>query len=121
MIIQRLFSEKGKKDKKKAKIATGLAFGSIAGSVGADALAADHETKADKILVKHHQNLDERGKKIAKKVGVTNNLGTFLFGKNPEAVKKGGKIALATGGVVAAGIGAKKLADKKKAKKEEKK
>jgi len=36
-------------------------------------------------------------------------------------LKKGGKIALATGGVVAAGIGAKKLADKKKAKKEEKK
>lgn len=32
-------------------------------------------------------------------------------------LKKGGKIALATGGVVAAGIGAKKLADKKKAKK----
>lgn len=40
------------------------------------------------------------------------------LGKN---LKKGGKIALATGGVVAAGIGAKKLADKKKAKKEEKK
>jgi Cft2 family RNA processing exonuclease len=33
-------------------------------------------------------------------------------------LKKGGKIALATGGVVAAGIGAKKLVDKKKAKKE---
>jgi hypothetical protein len=38
-----------------------------------------------------------------------------------KMLKKGGKIALATGGVVAAGIGAKKLADKKKAKKEEKK
>jgi len=36
-------------------------------------------------------------------------------------LKKGGKAALITGGVVAAGIGAKKLADKKKAKKEEKK
>ena len=35
-------------------------------------------------------------------------------------LKKGGKIALATGGVVAAGIGAKKLADKKKAKKDSK-
>ena len=35
-----------------------------------------------------------------------------------KMLKKGGKIALATGGVVAAGIGAKKLADKKKAKKE---
>ena len=41
--------------------------------------------------------------------------------KIKSALKKGGKIALATGGVVAAGIGAKKLADKKKAKKEEKK
>lgn len=40
------------------------------------------------------------------------------LGKN---LKKGGKIALATGGVVAAGIGAKKLVDKKKSKKEEKK
>ena len=39
------------------------------------------------------------------------------LGKN---LKKGGKIALATGGVIAAGIGAKKLYDKKKAKKEEK-
>ena len=38
-----------------------------------------------------------------------------------KMLKKGGKIALATGGVVAAGIGAKKLVDKKKAKKEEKK
>ena len=38
-----------------------------------------------------------------------------------KKLKKGGKIALATGGVVAAGIGAKKLVDKKKAKKEEKK
>ena len=36
-------------------------------------------------------------------------------------LKKGGKAALITGGAVAAGIGAKKLADKKKAKKEEKK
>ena len=36
-------------------------------------------------------------------------------------LKKGGKIALATGGAIAAGIGAKKLIDKKKAKKEEKK
>lgn len=36
-----------------------------------------------------------------------------------KMLKKGGKIALATGGVVAAGIGAKKLADKKKAKKDD--
>ena len=35
------------------------------------------------------------------------------------AKKNKGKIALATGGVVAAGIGAKKLADKKKAKKDD--
>ena len=41
--------------------------------------------------------------------------------KAGKMLKKGGKIALATGGVVAAGIGAKKLVDKKKAKKEEKK
>ena len=41
--------------------------------------------------------------------------------KAAKMLKKGGKIALATGGVVAAGIGAKKLVDKKKAKKEEKK
>ena len=34
-------------------------------------------------------------------------------------LKKGGKIALATGGVVAAGVGAKKLYDKKKAKKDD--
>lgn len=34
-------------------------------------------------------------------------------------LNKGGKIALATGGVVAAGIGAKKLADNKKAKKDD--
>ena len=34
-------------------------------------------------------------------------------------LKKGGKIALATGGAVAAGIGAKKLYDKKKAKKDD--
>ena len=39
--------------------------------------------------------------------------------KIKSALKKGGKIALATGGVVAAGIGAKKLADKKKAKKDD--
>ena len=52
MIIQRLLSEKGRIRKKKAKIATGLTFGSISGSVGADALAADHETKADKIIAK---------------------------------------------------------------------
>lgn len=148
MIIQRLFSEKGKKDKKKAKIATGLAFGSIAGSVGADALAADHETKADKIIAKHHQNLDKRGKRIAKKVGVTNNLGTFLFGKNPEAVKKGEEMAKRHDRIVkgaaekhikaaeklgktgkaltAVGIGSglyalKKQGDAKKAEKEEKK
>ena len=36
-----------------------------------------------------------------------------------KMLKKGGKIALATGGVVAAGIGAKKLVDKKKAKKDD--
>ena len=40
--------------------------------------------------------------------------------KLKENLKKGGKIALATGGVVAAGIGAKKLADKKKAEKKKK-
>jgi len=40
--------------------------------------------------------------------------------KKKKMLKKGGKIALATGGVVvAAGIGAKKLADKKKAKKDD--
>ena len=36
-----------------------------------------------------------------------------------KMLKKGGKIALATGGAIAAGIGAKKLADKKKAKKDD--
>ena len=37
-----------------------------------------------------------------------------------KMLKKGGKIALATGGVVAAGVGAKKLYDKKKNKKDSK-
>jgi len=40
--------------------------------------------------------------------------------KLKENLKKGGKIALATGGAIAVGYGAKKLIDKKKAKKDSK-
>ena len=39
--------------------------------------------------------------------------------KLKENFKKGGKIALATGGAIAAGVGAKKLYDKKKTKKDD--
>lgn len=47
-----------------------------------------------------------------------NALDKKISEKSRKALKKGGKIALATGGAIAAGIGAKKLIDKKKAKKD---
>ena len=71
----------------------------------------DHiNDKADDVIGRSHKIHYEKAlkKKISEK-------------KATKMLKKGGKFALATGGVVAAGIGAKKLADKKKAKKEEKK
>ena len=95
MIIQRQkeFSDKAKKDSKRAKIAGGIALGSIAGSVGADSLAANQESKADKILAQHNKNLDARNKRIAKKAGITTNLGNLLFGKNPEGEKRAKEMA----------------------------
>ena len=149
MIIQRMFSEKKKseKDEKKAKAAAGIAAGSGLASVGADLAAGKQLDKADKIWMEHNRNLDKRAKRIAKKTGTHNYVGTFLWG-DPEKVKKGeemakrhdrvvkraiekrvnaaNKMSAGSVGLTAASIGSglyalKKKKDAKKAEKEENK
>ena len=87
MIIQRLFSEK-KRDEKKAKIAAGVAIGSGLAGAGLDEAAVKQLEKADDIRLKHNRNLDERAQRIAKKTGTKSSLlGNFIIG-DPEKVKK---------------------------------
>jgi hypothetical protein len=73
MIIQRLFSEK-KRDEKKAKIAAGVAIGSSLAGAGLDEAAVKQLEKADDIRLKHNRNLDERAQRIAKKTGTKSSL-----------------------------------------------
>lgn len=105
MIIQRLFSEKKEKILKEME---------------------DLEKKWTEERVKRSKDADKLIESVTS-IGRHRLKAAELRAKKEAGeqlkkdLKKGGKIALATGGVVAAGIGAKKLVDKKKAKKEEKK
>ena len=121
MIIQRLFSSKEQKARRKKLNLRMKVNEHINKAKPGDVLEASKilgDTNAKKRVGERFMKFGDNPysfEHLIKGVSLENQA------ENIERLKKGGKIALATGGVVAAGIGAKKLADKKKAKKIEKK
>ena len=90
MIIQRLFSEKSEKDKKKAKVSKGISIASGIGAIGSAGKAIYHDTVAKNASVDE----GKRAEKLAKKTGtrVTGYFQDKLEG-DPEKVKKAEELA----------------------------